>query len=78
MPIIRNFTFPNGSRIPIAVLLIVVRSFAGSAELHGTVLDPAGAVLPHAEVKLFRGKTQLAQARTDEGGARLPRICTQR
>jgi vitamin B12 transporter len=59
------------SAIPAALVLLLSSSFsfaARAAELRGTVSDPLGAVIPHAEVTLLRDNTALAQTTTDELG----------
>jgi vitamin B12 transporter len=56
----------------IAVLVLLLCSLSSSAarapELHGTVSDPLGAVVPRTEVTLLRDKTALAQVRTNDRG----------
>jgi vitamin B12 transporter len=59
------------SALPAALVLLLSSSFsvaARAAELRGTVSDPLGAVVPHAEVTLLRDNTALAQTTTNDPG----------
>src|SRR5205823_11417846 len=53
----------------VSLLLSSLFSFAAhGAELRGTVSDPLGAVVPHAEVTLLRDNTALAQTTSNDLG----------
>jgi vitamin B12 transporter len=53
----------------VLVLLSLLFQFAAhAAELRGTVSDPLGATVPHAEVTLLRGNAALAQTNTNDLG----------
>src|SRR5690242_6055248 len=66
----------GNSRWPSAVLAVLVSVFlstlfsfaATRAELRGTVSDPLGAVVRHAEVTLLRDNAALAQTSTNDLG----------
>ncbi len=51
-----------------AVLLSVSIVFAQAAMMRGTVLDPSGAVIPGADLKLSQGSNVVAQTKTDATG----------
>jgi iron complex outermembrane receptor protein/vitamin B12 transporter len=67
---IGNSKWPSPVRAVLAWLFLSsVFSFAAhSAELRGTVSDPLGAVVPHAEVTLLRNNTALAHTTTNDLG----------
>jgi hypothetical protein len=53
----------------IAILLLSVSTgSAQSARLRGTVLDPSGAVIPGADLKVFQGSRIAGEGRTDDTG----------
>src|SRR5260370_32060662 len=53
----------------VSLLLSSLFSFtARAAELRGTVSDPLGAVIPHAQVVLLRDNTLLAHTATNDLG----------
>lgn len=52
-----------------ALLLSPIPAFAtGYLELRGTVTDPLGAVIAHAEVRLLRGNSEVARSGTNDLG----------
>jgi len=58
------------SKVLIVLFLVAARSFAiDSAQFRGTVVDPLGAVVPGAEVKLFHERSVVGQTVTDDAGA---------
>ena len=51
--------------------LLILGSFtltAFAANVHGTIADSLGAVIPSARVELMRGSTSIASATTDSAG----------
>jgi len=60
------------SAVPAVLVSLLLSSFfsfaARAAELRGTVSDPLGAVIPHAEVTVLRNNSPLAHATTDDLG----------
>lgn len=56
------------ARLLLAMIVLCIPSAAASGELRGSVLDPMGAAVAHADVKLIRGKLILATAVTDDVG----------
>src|SRR6185369_3359220 len=55
--------------IGLAVYLLVTSLvYAQAIRVRGTVLDPSGAVIPGADLKLIQGSNVVAQTKTDATG----------
>jgi vitamin B12 transporter len=67
---IGNSKWPSSVRLVLVFLFLslLLTSAARAVELHGTVSDPMGAVIPHAEVTLLGGNRTVAKTSTDAGG----------
>lgn len=66
---IGNFRWPSAFPAVLVLFLSSIFSFEACAvELRGTVSDPLGAVVPHAEVTLLRDNTPLAESTTNDLG----------
>src|SRR5260370_1353268 len=67
---IGNFRWPSPVSAVLGwVFLSTLFAFAaGGAELRGTVSDPLGAIVPHAEVTLLRNNPAISQTTTDALG----------
>jgi len=66
---IGNSRWPSAFPAVLVLFLSAIFSFeARAAELRGTISDPLGAIVPHAEVTLLRDTTALAQTTTNDQG----------
>src|SRR5262245_14632577 len=55
--------------VALAVFLLSVSVVAAQAvRLRGTVLDPSGAVIPEADIKISQGNRDVAEAKSDATG----------
>src|SRR4029077_6851102 len=54
--------------LALAFAFTALSAVAESSNIHGTVTDPLGAVVPGAQVQLFRESKQISSTPTDQEG----------
>jgi len=51
-----------------AAKLKIMRTVSQNSALNGTITDPNGALVPNAEILLFKGKREIGRVKSDENG----------